>query len=80
MLSAFCNRAALLDAQACMQHRMAHRLPVQQGTARRIADQGLCRRSVQFMVDHQEQYMYNEVPAHMANGNGNAPQAASMEA
>ena len=31
----------------------------------------VCRRSVQYMVDHQEQYMFNEVPAHMTNGTAN---------
>lgn len=26
------------------------------------------RRSVQYMMDYQEQYMYNEVPVHLTNG------------
>ena len=34
------------------------------------------RRSVQYMMDYQEQYMYNQVPQGMANGSG----AVAMQA
>ena len=34
------------------------------------------RRSVQYMMDYQEQYMYNQVPQAMANGSG----AVAMQA